>query len=84
LSTAADGAEEIERSIRLVETIGIQKRKLEEENEELKSRISALAATSLNYVSGRPQQANQNRHVGFNSASSDDMVSGRMSEEGNE
>jgi len=81
LPATAGGAEEIERSIRMVETIGIQKRKLEEENEELKSRISALEGTSLNFVSGRPQQATQKRHVGFNSASSDEMMSGRMSEE---
>lgn len=37
-------ADEIERSIKVVETIGIQKRVLEEENEELKSRISELLA----------------------------------------
>ena len=33
------GNEDIERSIRLVETIGIQKKQLEEQNEELRSRI---------------------------------------------
>ena len=36
--------DEIERSIRAVETIGIQKKVLEEENEELRSRISELVA----------------------------------------
>lgn len=35
---------EIERSIKVVETIGIQKKVLEDENEELKSRISELLA----------------------------------------
>ena len=42
---AADGGpgcEEIERSIKMVETIGIQKKVVEQENEELRSRISAL------------------------------------------
>lgn len=33
---------EIERSIKVVETIGIQKKVLEEENDELRSRISDL------------------------------------------
>jgi hypothetical protein len=36
--------DEIERSIKVVETIGIQKKVLEDENEELKSRISELLA----------------------------------------
>jgi hypothetical protein len=35
---------EIERSIKVVETIGIQKKVLEDENEELKSRISEMLA----------------------------------------
>jgi len=35
---------EIERSIKVVETIGIQKKVLEEENDELRSRISDLLA----------------------------------------
>ena len=37
-----DNGEDIQRSMRLVETIGIQKKVLENENEELRSRISAL------------------------------------------
>ncbi len=36
------GCEELERSIKMVETIGIQKKVVERENEELRSRISAL------------------------------------------
>lgn len=35
------GNEDVERSIRLVETIGIQKKQLEEQNEELRSRVEA-------------------------------------------
>lgn len=35
---------EIERSMKVVETIGLQKKILEDENEELKSRISDLMA----------------------------------------
>jgi hypothetical protein len=36
------GCEDIERSIKMVETIGIQKKVVEAENEELRSRISAM------------------------------------------
>lgn len=39
------GVEDIERSIKMVETIGIQKRVVERENEELRSRISAFEKT---------------------------------------
>lgn len=40
----AHGSEDIERSLRLVETIGIQKKVLEEQNEELRSRVQELEA----------------------------------------
>ena len=36
--------EDMDKTIKMVETVGIQKRALEEENEELKSRISELVA----------------------------------------
>lgn len=39
---------ELEKSMKVVETIGIQKRVLEDENEELKSRISELIAEREN------------------------------------
>lgn len=49
------GVEELERSIRMVETIGIQKRALEGENEELRSRIEVLEHSRID----QHQSANQ-------------------------
>ena len=46
--------EEIQQSMRLVETIGIQKKVLEDENEELKSRISELMNEKSAYGSSTP------------------------------
>ena len=45
-------ADELERSIKIVETIGIQKKVLEEENEELRSKISELMAERDQQVGG--------------------------------
>ena len=46
--------DEIHQSMRLVETIGIQKKVLEDENEELKSRISELMNEKSAYGSTTP------------------------------
>ena len=46
--------DEIQNSMKLVETIGIQKKVLEDENEELKSRISDLMNERSGYNSTSP------------------------------
>ena len=46
--------DEIQNSMKLVETIGIQKKVLEDENEELKSRISDLMNERSGYNSTAP------------------------------
>ena len=46
--------DEIQNSMKLVETIGIQKKALEEENDELKSRISAMMDERSQYGSTSP------------------------------
>ena len=46
--------DEIANSMKLVETIGIQKKVLEDENEELKSRISELVNERSGYGSTSP------------------------------
>ena len=46
--------DEIQNSMKLVETIGIQKKVLEDENEELKSRISELMNERSGYNSTSP------------------------------
>ena len=53
------GNEDVERSIRLVETIGIQKKQLEEQNEELRSRIEA-------YEQDRSHSRTQAAHAAAN------------------
>ena len=46
--------DEIQNSMKLVETIGIQKKVLEDENDELKSRISELVNERSGYGSTQP------------------------------
>ena len=49
--------DEIQNSMKLIETIGIQKKVLEDENEELKSRISELMNDRSAYGSTSPVEA---------------------------
>lgn len=51
------GIEELERSIRMVETIGIQKKALEHENEELRSRVEALEHSRIDAHASANQTA---------------------------
>lgn len=48
--------DEIVNSMKLVETIGIQKKVLEDENEELKSRVSELMIERSGYGSTSPME----------------------------
>ena len=54
-------AEDIHNSIKLIETINIQKKMLEDENDDLKSRISEM----MNDRSGMFQQADSPKNFGY-------------------
>lgn len=60
-------ADELEKSIKVVETIGIQKRVLEEENEELRSKISELMAERDNMHAGSRRKFEQEAMQTFSS-----------------